>query len=120
MHNYKELKIWIKARALVKKMYLLTEKYPNEEKFGLTSQIRRAAISISSNIAEGSAKNSDKEFNRYLEIAYSSAFELESQIILSVDLNFISEKDASEVLIQVQEIQKMIYGFSKTIINKEQ
>lgn len=120
MHNYKELKIWIKTRELVKEIYLITEKFPQEEKFGLTSQIRRAVISISSNIAEGSGKSSDREFNRYLEIAYSSAFELESQIILSEDLSFISNRVSTEILSQVQQIQKMIYSFSKTIINKRQ
>lgn len=119
MHNYKKLKIWIKARTLVKEVYMITEQYPQEEKYGLTSQIRRAAISISSNIAEGSGKESEKEFNRFLEIAYSSAFELESQIILSEDLNFISHDDSSKILTQIQEIQKMIYSFSRTIKNKE-
>ena len=82
MHNFKELKIWQKSRVLTKKIYLLIKDYPEEEKFGLVSQIRRSAISIPSNIAEGSGRNSDRDFRRFLNIALSSAFELETQIII--------------------------------------
>lgn len=118
MHNFKELKIWSKSRVLVKKIYELTEKFPASEKFGSISQMRRAAVSVVSNIAEGSGKDSNKEFYRFLEIAYSLAFELETQIILAEDLNFSKNDESVEILDNVQEIQKMIYGFAKTISNK--
>ncbi len=115
MHNFKELKIWLKSRILVKKIYEATEDLPASEKFGLVSQMRRAAVSIVSNIAEGSGKDSEKEFCRFLEIAYSSAFELETQLILSEDLNFLRLSLSKELLEDVVEIQKMIYSFKKKL-----
>ncbi len=118
MHNFKDLKIWSKSRVLVKKIYELTEEFPSDEKFGLISQMRRAAVSIVSNIAEGSGKESDKDFCRFLEVAYSSSFELETQLILAVDLTFIKQDTSTEILIDIQEIQKMIYSFIKTVKNK--
>ena len=118
MHNYKELKIWSKAREFVKKIYLETDSFPNEEKYGLTSQIRRASVSVVSNIAEGAGKESDKEFIRYLEIAYSSAFEIETQIIIAIDLNFMLTEKGKILLSEIQELQKMIYGFIKTVKSK--
>lgn len=106
MRNFKELKIWNKARTLVKEVYSVTEKLPIEEKFGLTSQMRRAAVSIASNIAEGSGKEYQKEFLRFLESAYSSAFELETQFILAEDLAFLNKEDSTQLLNEIQEIQK--------------
>jgi len=118
MRNFKELKIWNKARALVKEIYDVSDNFPSEEKFGLISQMRRSSISIASNIAEGSGKESNKEFIRFLEIAYSSAFELETQIILSHDLNFISDDDEISLLKKIREIQKMIFTFVKSLKSK--
>ncbi|TLX77757.1 four helix bundle protein [Labilibacter sediminis] len=110
MHNFRELKIWQKGRLLVKEVYDLTKQLPNEETFGLTSQIRRASVSIPSNIAEGAGRGSDKDFNRFLDIAYGSCFELETQLILCVDLKYISELEFEPVQIKIQEIQKMIFA----------
>jgi four helix bundle protein len=115
MHNYKELKIWQKARLLVKNCYNLTADMPKEEKFGLVSQVQRAAVSIPANIAEGSGKSSSKDFCRYLEIAISSAFELETLLLLSADLNFVDNQKCDLILADIQEIQKMIYSFKNTI-----
>lgn len=117
MHNYKELKVWLKARELVKFIYKLTTKFPKEEVYGLTSQMRRAAISISSNIAEGSGFSSNKEFNRFLEISYSSASELETQIILSFDLDFITEVELNEGNDRINEVQKMLKGLMNSLRN---
>ena len=78
MHNYLELKIWQEARKLVKEVYSITAKFPKEEMYGLTSPIRRAAVSIPSNIAEGTGRNSDKDFQRFLEYAIGFLFELET------------------------------------------
>ncbi len=119
MHNFKELKIWKKSRQITKEIYELTESFPAEEKFGLISQMRRAAVSMVSNIAEGSGKESEKEFIRYLETSYSSAFEVETQLILALDLNFVSSEKAEHALTKIIELQKMIYGFIKSIKNKE-
>jgi len=82
MHNYKELKVWQKGRELVKFVYELTKKFPKEEIYALTSQVRRAAVSVPSNISEGAGHFSNKEFSRFLEIAYASTCELDTQIIL--------------------------------------
>ncbi len=120
MHNFKELKIWQKSRVLTKEVYLLTKSYPEEERFGLVSQIRRAVVSIPSNIAEGSGRNSSRDFRRFLNIALASAFELETQIIISFDLHYLSERDYLEISAKIQEVQKMIYGYRKSLskINK--
>jgi four helix bundle protein len=115
MHKYKELKVWQKARDLVKFIYKLTKKYPKEEIYSLTSQVRRAAVSIPSNIAEGAGHFSDKEFSRFLEIAYASSCELDTQVILSFDLNFINEVELSESNNRIDELQKMISGLIKSL-----
>mgnify|MGYP001575633503 CR=1 FL=1 len=117
MHNYKELKVWLKAREFVKFIYKLTTKFPKEEVYGLTSQMRRAAISISSNIAEGSGHSSNKEFNRFLEISYSSASELETQLILSFNLEFILHSELNEGNDRINEVQKMLNGLMKSLKN---
>ena len=115
MHNFKNLKIWQKSRILVKEVFLLTRDFPAEEKFVLTSQILRSAYSIPSNIAEGSGRSSNKEFVRFLDIALSSAFELETQLILASDIDYLSENKLEEILILLQEIQKMIYSFKTSL-----
>jgi four helix bundle protein len=97
MHNYHELKIWQEGRKLVKTVYSKTANFPKEEMYGLTSQIRRAAISIPSNIAEGTGRTSDKEFQRFLDYAIGSLFEVETQIILANDLNFITTEDFERI-----------------------
>lgn len=111
MHNYKELVIWQKARVLVKDVYELTKSFPESEKYGITSQIQRAAISIPANIAEGAGRSSDKDFLRFLDIATGSAFELETEIILCHDLSIIDEQNCNIILPKIQEIQKMIFSF---------
>jgi four helix bundle protein len=118
MHNYKELKIWQKARHLVKNCYAITLLMPKEEKFGLTSQIQRAVVSIPANIAEGSGKSSPKDFCRFLEIALSSAFELETLILVTCDLEFLKDESSNVLISDIQELQKMIYSFKKTIQDK--
>jgi len=115
MHNYKELNVWQKSRELVKFIYFLTSKFPKEELFGISSQMRRAVISISSNIAEGSGHSSKKDFIRFLEISYSSTSELETQIILSFDLNYVIEIDLNLGLEKISEIQKMLSGLIKSL-----
>ena len=117
MHKYKELKVWQKARVLVKEIYKVTPKFPKEEVYGLTSQIKRSCISIPSNIAEGAGRKSQNDFLRFLDIANGSAFELETQIILAFDLEFISKKELDSIIDDVTEIQKMIYGLKNKLNN---
>jgi len=115
MHNYKELKVWQKARELVKFTYQLAKKFPKEEIYSLTSQVRRSVVSIPSNIAEGAGHTSKKEFSRFLEIAYASTCELDTQIILSYDLEFISQTDLNESNNYIEELQKMLNGLLKSL-----
>ena len=115
MHNFKKLAIWQLSIDLAKLVYISTKDFPKSEIYGLTSQIRRAAVSIPSNIAEGSGRNTDKDFARFLDIAIGSSFELETQIEIAFLLEYI-EKDIYEQLIQnCSQLQKMIYSFRKKL-----
>lgn len=115
MHNFKELKVWQKGRNFVKEIYITVSKFPPEERYALTSQMKRAVISIPSNIAEGAGRGTDKEFTRFLDIANGSAFELETQIYLAYDLEFINKKILNNLIENIEEIEKMIYGFKKKL-----
>lgn len=94
---------------------MVTKKFPKDEMYQLTSQIRRAVISIASNIAEGSGRGSDKDFARFLDVAISSSFELETQIVLSYDLEYIIEDELNQLTEKISEVQKLIFGFQKTL-----
>ena len=118
MHKYKELKLWQKSIDLVTSVYLTTRSYPETEKFGLISQINRAAVSIPSNIAEGAGRNSDKEFIQFLSIAHASSFELETQLIISKNLNYLSVEDLDQLTIQIEEVQKMNYSIQSKFKQK--
>ena len=103
-YSFEKLDVWQKARQLVVKTYRLTAKFPSEEKFGLVSQIKRATISITSNIAEGTSRSSLKDQIRFTEIAYGSALEVYCQLVSSVDLGFISENDFQEIDLHLKEV----------------
>ncbi|MBF0367060.1 MAG: four helix bundle protein [Oligoflexia bacterium] len=115
MQDYKKLDIFQKTRQLNLEIYMLTKNFPHSECFGLISQIRRASISVSSNIAEGRGRDSDKEFARFLNIAYASACELECLLILSSDLNIIAPDRFAELSAKLDEVKKMIYGLIKRL-----
>ena len=117
MHKYKDLKIWQKAVELTKLIYELTRIFPAEEKFGLTNQIRRASVSIPSNIAEGAGRNSNKEFIQFIAIATGSCYEVETQLIIAIELKYIKNVDDAFKLIE--EIQKMLYTFSNKLKEKQ-
>jgi four helix bundle protein len=116
MRNFKELSVWQRSHALTLKIYQYTKTYPKEELFGLTSQMRRAASSIPSNIAEGAGRHSDAEMKHFLVIARGSASELEYQLILSHDLTYLPDNVFIELNTELNEIQKMIYGFIKNMV----
>ncbi len=118
MNNLNELKIWKKAIDLAVLVYKTTSSFPSEEKFGLTSQSRRAAVSISSNIAEGAGRTSPKEFNYFLGIANGSSYELQTQLVIANKLELITDEDLKILLLQIDELQKMNYGFQKMLIKK--
>lgn len=115
MHNYKELTVWQKSVEIAISVYKDTRNYPKYELYGLTSQIRRSAISISSNIAEGAGRNSDKDFSRFLNISYGSSFELETQLIISKELNYLDDTSFNKLNDDLSEIQKMLYSFIKKL-----
>lgn len=118
MHNLKELKIWNKAIDLTVEVYKATASFPKEEVYGLTSQIRRSAVSVPSNISEGAGRNSNKEFIHFLGIANGSSYELQTQLIISNKLNLISDLTLQPLLKEVEEIQKMTYKFQNTLTNQ--
>ena len=107
MKDFKRLKTWQKGIKLVVDIYKTSQIFPKEELYGLTSQIRRCAVSIPSNIAESAGRNSDKEFNRFLEISLGSSFELETQLIIAHELKFLPNDDFTNLSEKVQEEQKM-------------
>lgn len=108
--SFEKLIVWQKARQLSIKIYKSTKHFPSEEKFGITSQMRRASISISSNIAEGSGRHSSKEKARFTEIAYGSTLELLNQCILSNDLEFLVDEIYQEIREDISEIAAMLDG----------
>ena len=111
-HNFREIKIWQESLVMVKEVYEFSSKLPTEEKFGITSQINRSVVSIPSNIAEGSGRTTNKEFVRFLEIAISSSYELETQLILTEDLFGISSRQLIENL---NALQNRIGGFTRQV-----
>jgi len=115
MHNYKKLEVWKESVNLVTEIYLMTNNFPDKEKFGLISQINRYAVSISSNITEGAGSSSKKEFSLFLGYALASSFELETQLIISNNLNFISEVQKIEIIERLNIIQKKIYSLIKSL-----
>lgn len=109
--SYRELDVWKQARVLVKNIYGLTKNFPKEEQFGLTSQIRRAAISVPSNIAEGCGRNHSKDSIQFFFVARGSIYELETQLILSEDLGFVTREDVEQSLNQAIRCKKLLNGF---------
>lgn len=108
MKNFRDLKVWEKSHHLTLVLYKITEDFPRAELYGLTSQIRRAAASISTNIAEGCCRKGDMEFARFLWIAMGSASELEYLLLLAKDLNFIEKNEYQKLTNDTEEIKKMI------------
>ncbi|HIP48366.1 MAG TPA: four helix bundle protein [Lutibacter sp.] len=105
MRNFRKLHVWSDARILVKEVYFLTSKLPQTEKFGLISQINRRAVSIPANIAEGSAKDSQKDFIRFLQISLGSSFELETHLIICNDIDFLNTEESTIIISKIQQLQ---------------
>lgn len=115
MHRYKDFKFWQQSRMFCKEIYLVTSSFPDEEKFGLVSQLRRAVVSVASNIAEGASRKSNKDFSRFLTIALGSCYEIETQLLISNDLGFISETDLNRLQGSLLSIIKMMSKFNSTL-----
>ena len=115
MHRYKELKFWQLSRTFCKDIYIITKSFPSDEKFGLISQLRRASVSIPSNIAEGASRTSNKDFARFLRISLGSCYEIETQLLISFDLGFIQEKELEILQNILEQIIKMMSKFTSTL-----
>lgn len=116
--SYRELDVWKHSRILVKSIYQLTRKLPKDEQFGLTNQLRRAVISVPSNIAEGCGRNHFKDSIQFFFIARGSLYEEETQIIVSSDLEFVSQADHDLILEQITRCKKILNGFINYYQNK--
>lgn len=114
--SYKSLIVWQKSITLVKLVYKLTQSFPNEEKFGLTSQIRRAAVSIPSNIAEGQARRTTGDYIRFVSMAEGSLAELETQLIIAIDLGFCLNSENEECFGLMTEIRKMLNALRRSLL----
>lgn len=118
MQDFRKLKVWQKAHEHALAVYRATATFPREELYGLTSQIRRASISIPTNIAEGCGRSTDSEFARFLQIAMGSAFETEYELLLALDLGLLAKDEYSQLDSATQEIKRMIIALYKTLHTK--
>ena len=120
MHSFsfEKLKVWQESRYITKRIYLLTKEFPAVEKFGLTNQLRRAAVSVCSNIAEGSSRTTQKDQAYFYQMAYSSLMEVLNQLIISVDLEYLNEKAYNETREKIEKIANMINALRKKRLNK--
>ena len=115
MQDFKDLKVWQKAHTLVLEIYKASAEFPKEEIYGLTSQIRRAAMSIPANIAEGRGRAVDGDLRRFIQIVLGSASELEYHLILSKDLHYLAEQTTEKLTTQLPEIRRMLISFVQVL-----
>jgi four helix bundle protein len=115
MHNFKELRIWQDAMEMAKSVYVLTRKFPSDERFALTQQINRCVVSIPSNIAEGAGRNTKKDFGHFVTISLGSSFELETQLMLAGEFEYIEKNVLQNTLIKLTSLQKMINKFRESL-----
>lgn len=118
LKNYRELKVWQKAYQLCLDIYKITKEFPKEERYGLTSQIRRAAVSVPSNIAEGYGRKTTAEYIYFLYTAYGSNCELDTQIQLSSDLGYVKAGDITVIQEHIGEVERMLKALIKALENK--
>ncbi len=115
---HRSLEVWKKSMELVTLVYSMTAQFPSEERFGLVSQMRRCAVSIPSNLAEGAARRNDKELTQFLHISMGSSSELDTQLEISRRLGFLSETDATQLDGQLAEVDKMLVGLRNHLLRK--
>lgn len=118
MSTFRDLKIWQKSMSLVTEIYELTGPFPEQEKYGLVAQIRRSAVSVPSNIAEGYGRNSSRDFNRFLSIAMGSLFEIQTQVQIARNLNYLDVKDSAHLFDLSREIERMLSSFIRSLDNE--
>ena len=117
MRNYKDLRVWDEAHRLTLSVYKVTQTFPKEERFGLTSQIRRASASIPANLAEGCGRRSDGEMGRFVQIAMGSGAELSYHLLLARDLGFVNNEEHSELNANLERIMRMLSALSSKVRN---
>jgi four helix bundle protein len=115
MQRYRELEVWKRSHALVLRVYHLTKAFPDDERFGLTSQLRRAAVSVPSNIAEGSKRRTDQDFARFLNIAEGSLSETDYLLLCAKDLGYVASRAQVQLADEIDEISRMLYTFRRRI-----
>lgn len=113
--NYRELIVWQDAIKIAKVVYQLSGKFPKQETYALADQLRRAAVSVPSNIAEGQARKSPGEFKRYLYIALGSLAEVDTQLVLAQEFGYLSQEDTNQINDQIQNLRKKLYALIKTL-----
>lgn len=113
--SYRDLNVWRISRELVKLVYELTSNFPRNEQCGLTDQLRRTAVSVPSNIAEGQRRSTRADFRRFVSIALGSTAEIETQILLAIDLNMIKEKDVLHIQQKIDDVAKMLFSLYKKL-----
>jgi four helix bundle protein len=114
-HSYRDLIVWQKSRHFVKDVYLASQAFPKEERFGLTAQIRRAAVSVPSNIAEGQGRSFDREFSLFISHALGSLMEVETQLLIAQDLGYLTAESVDQLLKQSAEIGRLANGLLTTL-----
>ncbi len=117
LFSFEKLNVWVDSKELVKLIYTITKNFPDEEKFGLTSQLRRASISIASNLTEGTSRKTNKDKAHFTTIAFSSLMEVLNQIILSKELNFIQETEYQTVRTEIEKISNKLNALRKSQLN---
>ena len=115
MQDFTKLKVWQKAHTFTINLYKISSTFPNEEKFGLTNQIRRASVSIESNLAEGAGRSTSKDFSRFIDIAQGSAFEVKCQILIARDLNYIDNQKSELLMEKINEVSRMITSLNQKL-----
>ena len=114
LYSFEKLDVWQLSRKLIGIVYKITDKFPAEEKFGLTNQLRRAAVSVASNIAEGSSRNSLKDHIRFIEVAYGSLMEVYTQLCIAVDLSYSSKEEIQEINLLIKEISNKLNALNNS------
>lgn len=115
--SFEKLTVWIDSKELIKLIYSKTKEFPTEEKFGLTNQIRRASISVASNLAEGTSRNTNKDKAHFTTLSFSSLMEVLNQIIISYELGFIKEEDYKLIRLEIEKISNKLNALRKTQFN---
>ncbi len=116
MRNFRKLEVWQESIKLCKAIYTLTETFPQDEKFGLTNQMRRSAVSIASNLAEGSSRKSSKEFSKYIDYSLGSSFELETQLIISIEVGLVKNNIAHKIIDNLTTLQRRLNALRKSVL----